>query len=299
MDHKELWKKIFRDTDPYIDFYFEEKAKKSIVYSKYEAGELASMAFFTSYPVVYRGEECACPYIVGVATREESRHKGYMTLLLEQGLMDAKGDGAKLAFLSPADEKIYEPLGFQGVYYRRQLEVGMSYIMESCTKWYAVTEYPQLDTKRQQRAGEFANAQLYASDLNLYIHRSREYYGMLCKEAEALGGSVLVLEEGGYIKAVVSYIHEEDVCEVTEVICAKEDGRKVMETICDYLSGKEAENETAKEADKVIFSDGYFLGDVSGTGIHIRQMEKPYIMIKPFDEAEDISGLNVYINDIT
>ncbi len=291
MDHKELWKKTFCDTDSYVEFYFDKKAKESIVYSQYEKGELASMAFFTPYPVIYRGEEYTCPYIVGVATREESRHKGHMTRLLEQGLMDSKGDGARLAFLSPADEKIYEPLGFQGVYYRRQIEVMMSYIRGNQMKRYEITEYSKLDTRHKKRVAEFSNAQLYAADLDLYIHRSREYYDLLCKEAEALEGSVIVLEDDGYIKAVAVYIHEEDVYEVTEVICAKEDAQKVLETICAYF----AEDET----DKVIFSDGYFLGDVTGEGIYTRQMEKPYIMVRMLDETEDISDLKVYINDIT
>lgn len=286
MNHKEFWEMIFHDTDSYIEFYFNEKAKKSIVYSKYEEGELASMAFFTPYPLIYRGEECVCPYIVGVATREESRHKGYMTRLLEQGLMDSRQSGAKLAFLSPEDEKIYEPLGFQGAYYRRQLEV-----MGNRKKWYEVTKYPDLDIKKKRRVGEFSNAQLHASDLDVYIQRSREYYELLCREAEALDGSVLVLEEEGYIKAAAVYIHEEDTYEVTEVICAGEDGQRVLETICDYF----AEEETKE----VIFCDGYFLSEAAGTGIRIRQMEKPYIMIKPLDETEDISELNVYINDIT
>ena len=38
MNHRELWKEIFGDTDKYIDYYFKEKAKKSKVYSRYEGG---------------------------------------------------------------------------------------------------------------------------------------------------------------------------------------------------------------------------------------------------------------------
>ena len=41
MNHRELWKEIFGDTDKYIDYYFKEKAKKSKVYSRYEGDELA------------------------------------------------------------------------------------------------------------------------------------------------------------------------------------------------------------------------------------------------------------------
>lgn len=286
MEHRELWKKVFCDTDKYIDFYFKEKAKKSIVYSKHENNALASMAFFTPYPVMYRGKECICPYIVGVATREESRHKGYMTLLLEQGLMDYKRSGVKLAFLCPADERIYLPFGFQGVYYRRRLEV-----VGNKEKWFGAVSFSRLEPEIRKKAAEFANAQLYMSDLDLYMCRSTKYYEVLHKEMKALGGKVIVLRDGGFIKAVVSYTHEEDTYEVTEVICDPEDGKEVLQSICAYLG----ETETRK----VIFSDGYFLEKVTGSGICIRQMEKPYIMARALDGEEDLSGLKVYINDIT
>lgn len=286
MEHKKLWKKVFCDTDKYIDFYFQEKAGKSIVYSKYEDGELASMAFFTPSRVMFRGSECICPYIVGVATRRESRHKQYMTLLLEQGLMDHRWRGAKLAFLCPADENIYKPFGFQGVYYRRQIEV-----LGNKQKWYSAVSFSRLEPQLRNKAAEFASAQLYMSGLDLYLCRSREYYETLHKEMKALEGRVIVLREGEFIKGVVAYIHEEDTYEVTELICDPEDGKKVLESVCAYLG--EAETK------KIIFSDGYFLENVSGPGICIRQMEKPYIMAKPLDEEIDLDGLKVYINDIT
>lgn len=286
MEHRQLWKKVFCDSDKYIDFYFKEKAGKSIVYSKYEDGELASMAFFMPSRVIFRGQECICPYIVGVATRDESRHKKYMTLLLEQGLLDHKWRGAKIAYLSPADENIYTPFGFQGVYYRRQIEV-----VGNKKKWYGAVSFSKLEPELRNKAAEFASAQLYMSELDLYMCRSREYYELLHKEMKALDGKVIVLRDGDFIKGVAAYIHEEDTYEVTEVICDPEDGKRVLESVCAYLG----ETETKK----VIFSDGYFLRNVTGPGIHIRQMEKPYIMAKALDEELDLTKLKVYINDIT
>lgn len=285
MNHKEMWKNVFGDTDKYIDFYFNEKANKSIVYSKYDENELISMAFFTPYKVVYRGVECTCPYIVGVATRPEYRHRGHMRTLLEQGLMDAKISGAPVAFLSPADERIYEPLGFQSVYFRNQIEV-----TGDKNKWYTVSSFSRLDAEAKKKIAEFANAQLYMADIDLYVQKSVAYYELLYEEAKALGGKVIVLREGAFTRGVACYIHEEDFYEVTEVICDPEDGQKVMESIYAHISGHEKE--------RVVFSDGYFLSGATGDGVKIRRSDKPYIMVKTLKE-ENLDGLKVYINDIT
>lgn len=286
MNHKELWKAIFGDTDKYIEFYFKEKANKSIVYSKYDKENLVSMAFFTPYEMVYRGKECICPYIVGVATAPEYRRRGYMKMLLEHGMMDAKARGAEMAFLSPADEKIYEPLGFQSTSCRNVLEV-----LGHRKKWYGVSPYSRLDAEVKNRVAEFANAQLYASDLDLYIKRSPAYFEVLHKERKALNGKVIVLSEGSMIRGVAAYVHEEDFYEVTEVICAPEDGIQVVESICAYLAEAEFR--------KVIFSDSYFLPHVEDAGMGIKKEEKPYIMLKFFDEEIQAEELNVYINEIT
>lgn len=286
MDHKELWLKIFGDTPKYADFYFKEKAKNSIVYSKYDDQDLVSMAFFTPYDVVFRGRECRCPYVVGVATSPEYRHRGYMKMLLEQGLMDSKLQGMKLAFLCPADENIYKPLGFESVCYQKHIEV-----TGHQTKWYSVGSFSHMDAATKHGAAEFANAQLYASDLDLYIKRSVHYYDTLYKEAKALGGKVLVVREGAIVRGVAVYIHESDEYEVTEVICDPADGLKVMESVCAYIG----EDKTKK----IEIDDTYFLRDVVGEGITVHQMEKPHMMVKALQWDVDIHGLRVYINDLT
>ncbi len=286
MNHRELWKEIFGDTDQYIDYYFEEKAKRSKIYSRYEKDELASMAFFTPYEMVYRGELCSCPYIVGVATREESRGRGYMRTNIEQGLDEFREAGARLAFLNPADEKIYQPLGFLPVYYRRQYEV-----YGNKTKWFEVVSLSQMSKEKMKDLEKFSCEHLNASDLDLYMCHSAGYLAQLHKEMKALEGEVIVLWEDEKICGMAAYTREEDVYEVTEVICDPKDGRKVLESICAYLDEEEGK--------KVIILDGYFLGEVSGEGIRSVKCRKPYIMVKALNMKEEVTGLHVYINDIT
>jgi len=286
MNHRELWKEIFCDTDEYIDFYFKEKVKRSTVYSRYEGKELVSMAFFTPYEMVYRGKICCCPYIVGVATREESRGRGHMRKNIEQGLAEFRDAGARLAFLSPADEKIYRPLGFWPVYYRSQLEV-----YGNKRKWYEAVSLSQISKAEQNNLEKFAGDLLNASELNLYMHHSTEYYTQLHEEMKALGGGVVVLLEGERIRGIAAYTREEETYEVTEMICDPRDGRKAMESLCACLDEEETK--------KVIISDGYFLKKVSGRGIRITQSPKPYIMVKALNMNEEAAGLHVYINDIT
>lgn len=287
--HRKLWKEIFGDTDPYIEFYFREKAARSKIYSKYEGDTLASMAFFTPYEVVYCGNECVCPCIVGVATRPEYRHRGYMRSLLEQGLREAAQCGSKLAFLTPADEKIYAPLGFRGVQYRTVIRA-----VGRCHGWYTAHPFIQLEQGEKEQAAQFAAHVLRGMQFDLYRKRSAAYYEMLDKEVRALDGGVIVLRDNDRVRGVVSYIYEDQCYEVTEAICRVDDGQKVLESVCACLM---ADNRCDGAGQTVVFSDGECLGQASGAGIAREKETMPYIMVR--DLVNETREIRAYINDIT
>lgn len=288
MDHKELWKVAFGDTDKYISYYFKEKARLSRVYSKYEDGSLVSMMFFTPYEVMYRGKECVCPYIVGVATEASHRRRGYMRMLLEQGLLEAEERGCNLAFLCPADEKIYEPFGFRGVQYRKQLIVSG---YETVCGQYEVSRFTALTEDEKTKAADFAAHLLASSGFDLYMKRSTAYFERVRKEMAALDGDVLVLRENETVRGIAAYTYEEGKFDVTELVCAEADGPKAVESICRFLANGSAE--------EIVFSDGQFLDQVEGAGI-IRKMEqKPSIMLRELVETRSAEKIRVYINDIT
>lgn len=299
MNHRELWKEIFGDTDRYIEFYFKERAVRSSVYSKYAGDELVSMAFFTPYEVVYRGRECICPCIVGVATSPAHRHRGYMRGLLEQGLAEAAARGCPAAYLCPADEKIYEPLGFQSVQYRVVVRVSEAIgdsragRREHDPGWRDFTAQPfcSLRPHEQKEAAAFAAGKLQKALFDFYRKRDVFYYEGLQKEMEALDGEVLVVREGSRLCGVVSYIYEDGGYEVTETVCESCDGQGVFDAVCGYLR--------RRGRALVVFSDGVFLDLVDGPGIVREREKRPYTMLRSLTGREPEQGLRVYINDIT
>lgn len=300
MTHRELWKMIFGDTDRYIDFYFQERAARSAVYSKYAEHELVSMAFFTPYEVVYRGRECICPCIVGVATSPAHRHRGYMRGLLEQGLAEAQARGCPAAYLCPADEKIYEPLGFEGVQYRVAINVSEDVLksdggrkQESGLGWGGFTAQPfcLLEPDGKEEAAAFAAGRLREASFDFYRKRDVFYYEALQKEMAALDGEVLVVWEESRMRGVVSYIYENGCYEVTETVCEVRDGRRVFDAVCRYL-GRRGQA-------PAVFSDGVFLDLVSGPGIVREREKRPYTMLRNLTGGEPEQRLRVYINDIT
>lgn len=293
-EHKILWKEIFGDADKYIDFYFGEKAERSRVYSRYEEGRLASMAFFTPYEVIYRGRECVCPCIVGVATRPEYRHRGYMRALLKQGLREAAQSGCEVAFLCPVDERIYEPLGFRGVQYRISIEADAERVLSDGL--FSVRPFSVLTQEERESAVDFTAERLRAANFDLYRKRDIAYYELLGKELAALDGEVIVLWEGDSVRGVAAYIYEDGCFEVTETICGRGEGQCVFEAVCGYV--RAVRGGEGSDAAAIRFSDSEFLGQVAGEGIVRKRETLPYTMLRELSGVS-AGGLSVYINDIT
>ena len=81
-----LWEEVFyEDSVQFTDYYFEHKAEKNKGYvignTSYDA-----MMFRTPYNMQIGEELRSLSYIVGVATRKECRHRGYMRALLTHAM---------------------------------------------------------------------------------------------------------------------------------------------------------------------------------------------------------------------
>lgn len=285
MNHKQLWRNTFGDNDAYLEYFFGEKAKKGIVYSRYDNRDVVSMLFAFYYDVVFRGERCQCSFITGVATDEQHRRKGYMKVLLDQSFEEAMRQKAPLAYLIPLQEEVYRNFGFQSVQYGKDL-----YVRGRQKKWFGTASYRRVDDETKARVAEFANSQLYAIGMELYRYRSVEYYDELAHEMKVLGGKVVVLREHGFIYGVAAYTCEEGRWEIRELLCAPEDGEKVLETVCEYiLEGADEE---------IVVKDTYFLPNLTGEGVRYEEQTRPRIMVKSLT-GESLEDLKVYINDLT
>lgn len=244
-----LWQEVFyEDSVKFTDYYFRHKADKNIGYvigqEPYDA-----MMFRTPYKLQIGEKQRNISYIVGVATRKECRHRGYMRELLMHSLEEMYQEKEPFAFLMPANPAIYEPFDFRYVYERDvwKLKDGIEIeklLKESQLNWYELKaaeiqhndrndimldglyrvsglqeQFP--DISILERLTDFANEYL-REHYNIYVHRDVAYYEMQMKELAAQNGDIYVLFEQGEIKAFFLYAKEGDEVFLQEVIEAEE-----------------------------------------------------------------------------
>lgn len=117
---RQLWEEVFVEDSPkFVDYYYEKKASHNIAYVSGEE-PYEAMLFRTPYTVQILDRVRELSYIVGVATREEFRHKGKMTALLMKAMEEMYSQRQPFTFLMPANPEIYRPFGFHYVYERPQ-----------------------------------------------------------------------------------------------------------------------------------------------------------------------------------
>ncbi len=112
-DTMQLWRSCFpEDSEPFVAYYYQEKARDNRILAKKQNGLVVSMAQLNPYDVVIKGRTLRLDYIVGVATEESRRGRGYMGALLRQLLRDMASDRRPFTFLMPAAAEIYLPYDF-------------------------------------------------------------------------------------------------------------------------------------------------------------------------------------------
>lgn len=286
---RQLWQMAFGDTEPYMDFYFAEKAKKSKIFADYEKEELVSMAFFTPYDGHFFGEAKTVEYIVGVATAEKYRHQHRMTSLLKRAIANRKREGIEVIFLSPENPAVYQSLGFLPVYQRMTTKVQGpgAPILKTCP-------WGQLKEEDKRRVGAWAEKRLAGEAFDFYLKRSVMYYDECEKELQALDGDLLTLWHGGELAAIGHVIREERIPEVTELIIGPGYSCAVLETLLSYLSAgavQISDSYFLMKEEKAVFFDKKF-------SCEKKSQEKPMIMYRYTDERK-VRPLSCYINDIT
>ena len=281
-EYQELWRDAFADTEKYMKYYFAEKAPRSQVWEDREDGQVCSMAFFTEYDALFRGEKCCLPYIVGVATREERRNEGRMRRVLSEGIHWWQEKKCPLVFLSPADPAIYEPLGFVPIYWRESTLVEGKGVLS-----FEISRWDELSSVEKQKAANFAEEQIRKKEFDFHLIHHVAYYEEVHQELQALEGALLVLFEKGVIVGIANWICEEGKNEVTELICLSGEAGKVVESLQVWVQGE-----------PLLIDDSVFLENLKRKGLQKKRQKEPYIMCRSLS-GEKLDGLRCYINDIT
>lgn len=232
---RELWESCFGEDGPvFTDYYFQMKAPRNTGLILETDEKIVSMLYLTPYCLRAGRNLCSSSYFVGVATRKEYRHRGYMARLLAESLKLLKQRRQPFAFLMPASPKIYEPFEFVYIYdrpvwkARKLLEdllgcksQGLS--LEAKNEgWSLLREEDCLET------AEFANIFLEKRQ-QVFVQRDASYYYILKKEMDASNGGIFLLREGGRITACVAAASSEDGIEVQELLAETDMGETTAE----------------------------------------------------------------------
>ncbi len=179
-----LWEEAFPEDSPeFVSWYFNKKVEKSRVLAEEDdRGQICSMAFGNPYRVRV-GPVCAeLEYIVGVATRKDSRRQGHMRRIMTALLEDMQREGMPFCFLMPVSEALYTPFGFSYIYdqpFWRPDERVLS----------AFEKRPLRLDERPAELARWMNAWL-AARFGVYALRDKNYMELLQGEIASEAGEV-------------------------------------------------------------------------------------------------------------
>lgn len=114
---RDLWEEAFpEDSKSFDDYYYREKTRDNRILAAVEDGQVQAMVQMNPYLLQAGGRRWRVDYLVGVATRKEKRHQGYMRRLLERMMADMREEQMPFCYLMPAAEAIYRPFGFTYIF---------------------------------------------------------------------------------------------------------------------------------------------------------------------------------------
>lgn len=195
---RDLWEEAFpEDSRQFGDYYFSEKIKDNRVLVLEENGRIDAMIQLNPYELQVKDQRWKIDYLVGVATRKDRRHRGYMRRLLAKMMADMRAEQMPFCFLMPADEAIYRPFGFTFIYDQ---------------PWFGWKGEMAYERKRVSLESEDSLAQ--ASDwmnrwlkerYQVYAIRDRAYVGRLVKEIASEQGTLELVFDGNHIIGAESF----------------------------------------------------------------------------------------------
>lgn len=251
---REIWEEVFyEDSKKFTDYYFREKVCENKGYIVDE--DIKSMMFRTPYEAVVYGKHRQLSYIVGVATREQYRHKGMMTALLRKAFRDMYKEREPFTFLMPANPAIYEPFDFVYVYSRDiwSLREGVDFTyLEDLWQEYdlraaqlkgirynkkydsdGVDDISSVQLKsvrsiisENEKSDIFEKIAAFANEVlenkhEIYLYRNAKYYRRQLKELVAQNGDIFLNIKGENIEGLFLYAREGEIA-IQEVIERKE-----------------------------------------------------------------------------
>lgn len=185
---RSLWEACFpEDSREFCDYYYTEKIKDNRILAREEEGKICAMVQRNPYLLQVQDHSCEADYLVGVATAENSRKKGYMRGLLEKVLRDMYWEKKPFTFLMPASEALYTPFEFRYIFRQPQWEL---------TGGKNLSARKLLDNPQDCEQAAAWMEQWLRKRFELYARRDVAYVSRLIKELESEEGCLELLMDG-------------------------------------------------------------------------------------------------------
>lgn len=235
VETRPLWEEVFvEDTKAFVDYYYSVKAQKNICFVIRQNGQIVAMLHLTPYDICVRKQgdadvtsmtfqEYPTFYIVGVATLEAYRHRGYMTLLLQGAFSYSKENGVTFTFLMPANPAIYEPFGFSYIYERSDYRFCKEILWEDRD-----VQIRKAEEKDCHMLGSYAMDEL-SEKYQFFLKRDPVYFQTLIKELESENGSIYLVYVKGQFAGYFTYARETEEFVQEVLIKKKYESRLIVE----------------------------------------------------------------------
>lgn len=115
---KELHKMAFGDSDEYVDFFFNNRYSARYSYVQKDAsGSIVSVAYARMIDLKINKHSIQIPFLNGIATHNNYRHKGYARKVIDMALNDLKSQALPFVLLHPFKHEFYKNLNFETISY--------------------------------------------------------------------------------------------------------------------------------------------------------------------------------------
>jgi len=272
LETRSLWEEVFcEDSAEFVDYYYANKAENNVGFAIRQEGQIQSMLFLTPYQICvmpdipanlnqegYQHRVYQTYYIVGVATRESYRHRGFMTCLLEAAFEYMRKQNVLSAFLMPANPAIYEPFGFRYIYERKEYHFRDTFLPKCSTVRVRIAQEDDCGM-----LADFAMREL-SHRYRFFLKRDETYYRLLIKELKSERGAVHLVYVQEMFAGYYLYAHEETafvqevlIAEKWEPLLIGKDGlMEVEDRTKPIIMGKYLGNEHQKDEILRALSDG-------------------------------------------
>lgn len=192
---RELWEDVFEeDTESFLDYYYKCMTDHNCIYGIEEHDQMVSMLHLNPYLIQFGEVTFPIQYIVGVATKESHRKRGFMGALLRESLQGLYHAGEPLTYLMPAAEAIYTPYDFvtigEQIHYKYigEMEDGIFISEDQHIRF----EYANDDDC--ERLAQFANGQ-FEKKYTAFIRRNSSYFKQLIREQASQNGGIVLVKK--------------------------------------------------------------------------------------------------------